>query len=128
MTFSTGAMLPGRFLSATPGGPAGSPATTKPTRVATVTVGPQRAATAKAQTPMPAGAIAIGARVTVKTDGTALLSRAAAGKDKDVVARFDNNSELVVVDGPVVTDGITWWKVEGKGGSGWSAADYIVPK
>ena len=76
---------------------------------------------------MPAGAIAIGAHVTVKTDGTALLSRAAPGKDKDVVARFDNNSELVVVDGPVVIDGLTWWKVEGKGGSGWSAADFLSP-
>lgn len=127
MTFSTGAMLSGRFLSATPAGPAGSPATTKPTRVATATVGPQRAATAKAQTPMPVGAIAIGVHVTVKTDGTALLSRAAPGKDKDVVARFDNSSELVVVDGPVVTDGLTWWKVEGKGGSGWSAADFLMP-
>lgn len=128
-SFATGAMLPGRFFSATaPAGPARSPVTTKPIGVATVTADPRRTATAtRVQTPMPAGVIAIGIHVTVKTDGTALLSRSAPGKDKDIVARFDNSSELVVIDGPVVTDGLTWWKVEGKGGSGWSAADFLVP-
>ncbi len=76
-------------------------------------------------TPTQAGSIAIGARVRVKTDGAPLMSRAGPGKAKDVVARFDNGSELTVIEGPTTADGLTWWKVQGQAGTGWSAADFL---
>jgi hypothetical protein len=43
-----------------------------------------------------------------------------------VVTYFVYGEELSVVDGPVVMDGYTWWKVEGKDGRGWSAQDFLV--
>jgi hypothetical protein len=29
--------------------------------------------------------------------------------------------QVMIVDGPVVADNYTWWRVEGETGSGWSA-------
>jgi len=73
------------------------------------------------------GVITIGVRVVVKTNGARLLSRAGPGKNEDVLTRFENGAELVVLDGPVEADDFTWWEVEGKNGHGWSAGDFLVP-
>ncbi len=84
--------------------------------------------TSSAQTPSPAlsGTIAVGVAVVVKTDGARLLSRAGPGRSQPVVTRFDNGARLVVLEGPVEADGFTWWRVQGPGGTGWSASTYLT--
>jgi hypothetical protein len=119
--------------------PTRAPWTAAPTETATAMKTPQPTAPSATpvvssqltSTPTPAPTatsdIRVGVRVRVKTDGAALMSRAEPGKDKTVVARFDNGSELTVLEGPVTADGITWWKVQGQAGTGWSAADFLEP-
>ena len=72
------------------------------------------------------GVITVGTRVIVRTDGTRLLSRASPALGSDVQARFENGTELIVVDGPVERDGFVWWEVESEDGHGWSVADCLV--
>ena len=113
--------------TATPVGAATALQTSQPTALpVTPTASAQPTSTPRPPTVQPVG-ITIGARVRVKTDGAALMSRAEPGKDKTVIARFDNGSELTVLEGPVTADGITWWKVQGQAGTGWSAADFLEP-
>lgn len=127
--FNAGATLADNlFPAAQSAEPEAPRLTATPKAVATVTLAPRSTARATmGQTAQPMGAIAIGARVKVRTDGAQLMGRSAPGRDKEVTARFDNGSELTVVEGPLTADGFTWWQVQGETGSGWSAADFLIP-
>ncbi len=52
---------------------------------------------------------------------TPLLARSEPGTQYPVQARFPEHMQVTIVDGPVVADNYTWWRVEGATGNGWSA-------
>lgn len=54
------------------------------------------------------------------TGGDRLNMRDAAGLTGNIVARVENGTRVVVLDGPVVQDGFTWWEVRlPTGDTGW---------
>ncbi len=71
--------------------------------------------------PTPEG-LYVGRLARVANVGTTpLLARSEPGTQYPVQARFPENMQVTIVDGPVVADNYTWWRVEGETGSGWSA-------
>lgn len=71
--------------------------------------------------PTPAG-LYVGRTARVGNVGTAaLLARREPGIQSPVEARFPENAQVQIVDGPVEIDNYTWWRVEGAEGRGWSA-------
>jgi hypothetical protein len=99
--------LAGTFSSPT------APPAARPTSVPTVAASP---------TPVPV--LRVGGRVRVVNVGDSpLRARAGPGlaKANRVVARFPLNSEVVITQGPQQSDGLTWWRIKGDAGEGWSA-------
>jgi len=121
-----GADLAHEVVAATPAPVVASTATPEPT-VSSRSASPTTAVLGSeiAQPAAQKTSITIGARVRVRTAGAPLLSRAAPGKDQKVLAQFTNGSELTVIEGPATASGLTWWKVQGQAGTGWSAAEYL---
>ncbi|NNJ11308.1 SH3 domain-containing protein [Chloroflexales bacterium ZM16-3] len=82
--------------------------------------------------PTPLPVMRLGGRARVVNVGDATLrARAAPGlaSSTRVVARFPEGSEVMIVEGPVQVDGLTWWRISGEAGEGWSAqlaADGVV--
>jgi hypothetical protein len=72
-------------------------------------------------TPQPALELSIGGSAIVRTTGgDALLMRAAAGTESDVLTRLNSGTRVTIVDGPLVVFGQTWWQILTPGGaSGW---------
>lgn len=64
----------------------------------------------------------IGARAVVVNIGeSALRLRASPGLTARVIARIPAGREVVLLEGPVVADGYTWWRVAVGSQSGWCA-------
>jgi len=74
------------------------------------------------------GGIRIGSRVQVTgTGGKALRARSGPGTSYDIVARFDEGVQLLILEGPVEADGYTWWKVRRDQEEGWCAGQWLAP-
>lgn len=69
-------------------------------------------------TPTPV-ALRKGATALVLTDG--LRARKEPSLRSAVVITFRKNEKLSVLEGPQEADGFVWWRVEGRGQSGWCA-------
>jgi hypothetical protein len=80
-------------------------------------------------TPGP-GEIALGVYVQISNTGAEGLNiRAQAGLTAEVVFSGFDDEVFLVTDGPVQTDGHTWWKLTASydsARSGWAAADYLA--
>jgi len=64
----------------------------------------------------------IGARAVVVNIGESTLRlRASPGLTARVIARIPAGREVVLLEGPVVADGYTWWRVAVGSQSGWCA-------
>jgi hypothetical protein len=61
------------------------------------------------------------------TDGQPLRGRAEPGTATDIVVRFPEGTRLLISDGPISKDGITWWKVRGAQGEAWCADQWLTP-
>ncbi|MBX0328974.1 hypothetical protein K2Z83_14950 [Oscillochloris sp. ZM17-4] len=59
----------------------------------------------------------------MNVNDSSLRARAAPGLAGSirVVARFPEGSEVTVIEGPAQVDGLTWWRIGGDAGEGWSA-------
>lgn len=56
----------------------------------------------------------------VNTEGT-LRGRKQPNLKAAVIAAFKAGERVRILEGPIEADGFTWWRIEGAGGSGWSA-------
>jgi Bacterial SH3 domain len=56
----------------------------------------------------------------VNTEGT-LRGRKQPKLKAAAIAAFKAGERVRILEGPVEADGFTWWKIEGKSGTGWSA-------
>lgn len=67
-------------------------------------------------------ALQVGGRAVIANlNGGPLRVRAGAGVTQKVVARLPEGTEVKLVEGPVDSDGYTWWRVEAGKDSGWVA-------
>lgn len=59
-------------------------------------------------------AITVGATArVVGTDGVPLRARATPSREAPILARFEEDTVVEVIDGPAEADGLTWWRVRG---------------
>ncbi|MDX1994335.1 MAG: TIR domain-containing protein [bacterium] len=67
--------------------------------------------------------VTVGSTVTVNTDdGTNLRIRDNPGRNTTILADVPDGTRLMIIDGPVFTDSLTWWRVRTENGiEGWSA-------
>ncbi len=65
--------------------------------------------------------------VVTNTNDAPLLGHKAPGKKSPTVARFAAKERVQVLEGPQQADGLSWWRVKGKAGEGWSAGDFLAP-
>jgi hypothetical protein len=76
-------------------------------------------------TPSPTAAstqLRVGGQAQVaNTGGNNLRGRKAPKLSAAPTAAFKEGEQVTILEGPVDADGYTWWRVEGKGGTGWSA-------
>jgi hypothetical protein len=66
----------------------------------------------------------------IGTGGTGLRLRSEPGSTAQTDSITTENEIFLVVDGPIIVDGYTWWKLEGTYQSdriGWAAAEYLTP-
>lgn len=66
----------------------------------------------------------------IGTGGTGLRLRSEPGSTAQTDSIATENEIFLVVDGPIIVDGYTWWKLEGTYQSdriGWAAAEYLTP-
>lgn len=75
-------------------------------------------------TPFPANLprLAVGESAQVRTDsGDTLFMRSIPSRSGQVVARLQNGETVLLLDGPIIADGFTWWRVRSADGAeGWS--------
>ena len=65
-----------------------------------------------------------GVAIISTTEGDRLNMRSLPGLNGEIVARVDQGSRVVILDGPVAQDGFTWWKVRlNTGLVGWVVED-----
>jgi hypothetical protein len=81
------------------------------------------------ETPTPELALRVdGFAVVTGTQGAALRARQAPGTNKDdIVARFQEGQTVKLLEGPQEATGMTWWRIELDGKSGWASAAYLQP-
>jgi len=75
-------------------------------------------------TPTPSGQFSIGEKIRVVAQSRVRLRRTAGFRDKpagDILASMQPDSVLIVLGGPKNVDGLTWWKVDYEGLTGWVA-------
>ncbi len=79
-------------------------------------------------TPTPVPQIEPGATVEVQgTGGEKLRLRAAPGLSFDLVASLDDGTRLLVLEGPQMADGYTWWRLQTSAGTtGWAAVNWLT--
>lgn len=70
-----------------------------------------------------------GGRAVVQGTGVQQLRlRAGPGLDKEMLCTLPDDTKLMVLEGPELADGYTWWKVQTDDGLvGWVAGDWLVP-
>jgi hypothetical protein len=61
------------------------------------------------------------------TGGVTLRVRAEPGLEQQIVERLAENTELLVLEGPVQADGYNWWKIKGDFGEGWCVDRWLEP-
>jgi len=78
--------------------------------------------------PLP-GVFTVGMEIKIYgTGGDGLRIRKNPGTDQEILFLAQENTKYLIVDGPIVTDSLVWWKIqaENRGGeSGWSVQDYF---
>jgi len=72
-------------------------------------------------TPTPAPLHIGGSAAIANTEGNALRGRKAPKLTASATAAFKEGELVKILEGPIDADGYTWWRVEGKSGTGWSA-------
>jgi len=81
-------------------------------------------------TPVEVGGISIGTYVQISgTDGAGLRLRSGAGTSYELLFLGYDSEVFKVVNGPIVNDGYTWWRLEAPYDttrSGWAAANYLA--
>ena len=70
-------------------------------------------------------AVAAAGRMVVVGDGAAL--RDAPRPDAVVVGRVAVGTAVMVVDGPIVRDGVAWYLVDAVGATGWTSDASLAP-
>lgn len=105
--------------------PSNSPSESQPTFPSSVST-PQSAPETDVPTEH-ATLIVGGYAIVVDTGSQALLARAEAGTEYEIVSRFPEGSRLIVLEGPVTADGFNWWKMRGDDGEGWCADRWLHP-
>ncbi len=89
-----------------------------------VALAPAPAAPTPTVTPTPAPSLQVGGRARVVNVGESTLRARAepglAGAIR-IVARFSQDAEVTIVEGPREADGLIWWRISGAAGEGWSA-------
>jgi hypothetical protein len=89
---------------------------------ATATLTPTLTPQQSTPTPRPAPVLQVGGMARVVNVGESpLLARSKPGTGFAVRARFPQDTQVKIIEGPVQADGYTWWRVEHERGSGWSA-------
>lgn len=115
-------MLPGRNTSSSETPEATSASRRLSASEAPVPTRTLATATPSLPDPSPVPSLYVGgAALIVNVGQSPLRARSEPGTGQPVQARFPENSEVLIVEGPVEADGYTWWRVEGNGSSGWSA-------
>lgn len=80
---------------------------------------------------LPEGVIDVGAYVQViGTGGAGLRMRAEPGLGSTIKFSALDSEVFLVIDGPIVSDGYTWWHLEApydQARNGWSAGDFLTP-
>ena len=80
---------------------------------------------------LPEGVIGVGIYVQVTgTGGSGLRMRGEPGLGGPINFSAMESEVFLVIDGPVTTDGYTWWHLEApydRDRNGWSAADFLTP-
>lgn len=80
---------------------------------------------------LPEGVIGVGIYVQVTgTGGAGLRMRGDPGLSGPINFSAMDSEVFLVIDGPVETDGYTWWHLEApydQNRNGWSAADFLTP-
>jgi hypothetical protein len=74
--------------------------------------------------PTPAPTLRVGGRARVVNIGDSTLRarvEPSLAQSSQIVARFPQGSEVSIAEGPVQADGLTWWRIQGEAGEGWSA-------
>ena len=102
---------------------AGSPTPTRTPRPTLVPPTPRPTITPTPEPALGAGGFA----VITGTQGAPLVGRAAPGTDKAKVARFPEGQTVRLLEGPQQATGMTWWRIELNGQSGWASATYLKP-
>lgn len=62
----------------------------------------------------------------VNTSGQGLRVRDIPSREGKILIKFAEGSSVEIIEGPKQADGYTWWKVRGKAGEGWCAADFLA--
>ncbi|HJZ46194.1 MAG TPA: hypothetical protein VKE41_03475, partial [Roseiflexaceae bacterium] len=57
----------------------------------------------------------------VNINGAVLRGRKQPHLKAAAIAAFKEGERVSILEGPAKADGFIWWKIEGKGGAGWSA-------
>ncbi len=60
------------------------------------------------------------------TDGASLLVRAEPSTGAKIIAKVTTGSKLIIVDGPRVADGRSWWRVRSGDIEGWCASTFLT--
>ena len=108
------ATAPGPTTAQQPSEPAIALLPTRTPIFPTPTVTPSATAT-----PAP---LQIGGTATIaNTEGKVLRGRKAPTLTASATAAFKEGELVKILEGPIDADGYTWWRVEGKSGTGWSA-------
>ena len=80
---------------------------------------------------LPEGVIGVGIYVQViGTGGAGLRMRGEPGLNSTINFSALDSEVFLVIDGPVSSDGYTWWHLEApydQNRNGWSAADFLTP-
>lgn len=63
----------------------------------------------------------------INTEGQPLRARAGPGTTFEIVARFPEGTRLLILEGPEMEGGLTWWKVRSEQGEGWCADQWLAP-
>ena len=74
-------------------------------------------------------AFVLNGKARVKTDGGPANVRVEPGLDSKLLAKLDNGSEVILIEGPLIKSGNRWWKVSAPNvEGGWVAESLMVPE
>ena len=98
-----------------------------PTRTPRPTLVPPTPQPTVSPTPQP-GLHVGGFAVITGTQGAPLRARQTPGTNKnDIIARFPEGQTVKLLEGPQEATGMSWWRIELNGQSGWASAAFLQP-